>query len=69
MPTKLKVYQIGESDKAYHISLTPAERAPVTVWIPKSIVEHISREPQADHNDYQPCVFTLPDWFIKKAGL
>lgn len=38
------------------------------IWIPKSIVEHISWEPERA-NEWREAEVTLPNWFIEREKL
>jgi hypothetical protein len=50
--------------------MLPKDRAPnaTGIWIPKSMVEHISRTP-AKANEWPELSITLPEWFAEKKGL
>lgn len=41
----------------------PGNREQRAIWIPKSIIEHTSKQPNGLHQ------VTLPDWFIEKEGI
>lgn len=61
--TKIRLWFIQETEQARLYSKTPPGRDADEVWIPKSIIEHTSKEPSGLH------IVTLPDWFIEKEGL
>lgn len=65
--TKVRLWFREETELARKYSKVPPERVheyPVSkIWIPKSIIEHTSKEPSGLH------IVTLPDWFVEKEGL
>lgn len=40
-----------------------------TVWIPKSVIKHISRDPFPDQEDMLMCSIEVEDWFAEKNNL
>jgi len=60
-----------KSELAIKFSKLPPEKKPEKsdfVWVPKSIIEHITRMP-AGQAGWKECGVTLPDWFVTKAKL
>ena len=46
----------------FHCTTAPP-REENMVWVPKSIIEHTSEQPNGLHE------VKLPDWFVEKEGL
>jgi hypothetical protein len=66
---KLRLWEIGGTEKAYLFSSTPKDgRDGNKVWIPKSQIEHITRQaPKV--NEWRECVVSLPLWIAERNGL
>lgn len=66
----LRCWEIKGTAAALCISMLPKDRAPnaTGIWIPKSMLEHISRTP-AKVNEWTELSITLPEWFAEKKGL
>ena len=63
MSAKVRLFLIRETELARLYSKTPPGRDLSEVWIPKSIVEHTSKNTNGEH------IVTLPDWFLEKEDL
>jgi hypothetical protein len=65
--TKVNLWFIRETAAARQYSKVPPERHPQEysdyIWVPKSIIEHTSKNTGGHH------VVTLPDWFVDREGL
>lgn len=71
--TKIRLWFARETDLARLYCKIPPERRTLAfiesemsgdfIWIPKSIIEHTSKEPSGLH------IVTLPDWFLEKNQL
>lgn len=64
--TKVNLWFQSETEKAKKYSRIPPARNPSDedmIWIPKSIIEHTSKNIGGHH------VVTLPDWFVEKGAL
>ena len=62
MATRVTLWYQRETDADYLYSKTPPGREVDQVWVPKSIVEHRSK----NANQH---IVTLPEWFVRKEGL
>lgn len=53
------------------VTLLPKERNqnPKGIWVPKSVIEHISRTPAAKLGEWDEVLITLPEWLAEKKGL
>jgi len=63
---KVRLWLIRETDKARLYSRLPPERHPTEddqVWIPRSVVNHTSKEPSGLHE------VTVEDWFAERENL
>lgn len=64
----LRLWEMTRTEKAYRFSKTPPERLPDPVWLPISVIEHITRYPAA-FGEFRPCDVTLPEWLAREKGL
>ena len=63
---KSRLWFIRETENARLYSKLPPERNPSDedlIWLPKSQIEHTSKEPSGLH------IVTIPDWLGEKKGL
>ena len=63
---KVNLWFIKETQLARKYYRLPPERMPTEddgIWVPKSIIEHTSKNLNGHH------VVELPDWFIQKENL
>lgn len=68
---KVNLYFIRESPKARLYSRVRPDRIPLNeaveesdlIWVPLSIIEHTTKNPDGHH------IVQLPDWFIEKENL
>lgn len=70
MTVKLKLWFMQETAKARLYATTPP-RPGVTatvVWLPRSQIEHTSKEP-ADPGQLPVHVVTIPEWLATSKGL
>ena len=67
----VKCYQVGGTPAAMLVTLLPKERNqnPKGIWVPKSVIEHISRTPAAKLGEWDEVLITLPEWLAEKKGL
>ena len=66
---KLNLWQVDSSEKAYLFSTTQNhKRDGKQVWIPRSMIEHVTRLPERI-GEWQQCIVTLPEWIAEKKGL
>lgn len=64
--TKIRMWYVKETKDAYQYSRIPPERNPQKTdleWIPKSVIEHRTMNPQGEH------ILTLPDWVVRTKKL
>ena len=69
---RVVLYQIGGSPQAYKFSTKQKgdnTRDLHIVWVPKSIIEHITRRPAQELNQWDQCEVELPEWFLDKNNL
>ncbi len=68
--TQITMWYIQESSLAWQYSRIPPERNPQKedkVWIPKSIVEHRSKD--GGDKVWSRHIVTLPDWYVTRENL
>lgn len=66
---KLRLFQIEVRERAIKFSKTPpGNREQDILWIPRSVIEHVSRD-KALENGWRPCEVTVEDWFAEKNDL
>lgn len=70
MSTRIKLWQTGPgTEKAYPFSTLPqSDPNKRHVWVPKSVIYHISRDPHKP-TEWAPCVVEIEDWFAEKENL
>lgn len=64
--TKIRLWFVRETEKAYQYTKLPPDRQrnpDDLVWIPKSQIEHRSKQPNGLHE------VTLPDWLVEAKNL
>jgi hypothetical protein len=68
--TSIRCWHVGGTPDAMLISTTPknSNRNGKKIWIPKSQVEHITRQPEKV-NEWQEIVITIPEWLAEKKDL
>lgn len=54
-----------DTEKAYRFTQPILH---TTIWVPRSVVHHISRGPQ-DYSGRQECLVEVDDWFAEKNDL
>ena len=65
----IRLFEVAKTDKAYLFSTTPKSgRDGKQVWVPKSIIEHLHREPPVV-GEWKECHVRLPLWFCEKEKL
>jgi hypothetical protein len=64
----VKLWQVGITPGAIHFSTMPPGENGRKVWIPRSLIPHISREPELT-NGWKPCIVEVEDWFLEKQNL
>lgn len=68
---KVRLWQIGGTTNAYLFSTVNKERTErkegVQAWVPRSQIEHISRNP-ARVGEWQEGTVTLPLWLAEAKG-
>lgn len=64
------LWQIGKTDKAYKFSTLPGDAGSKDIWIPRSVIHHISRDPNPSP-ERQPtrCTCEVEEWFLDKNEL
>jgi len=67
-PIKIRCWIAGSTDKAYQVSKTPQDRSHILVWIPRSQLEHVSKEP-AKPGEWQEATITMPLWLAEDKDL
>ena len=66
---KVILWQVGGTEKAYLFSTFPKGDANAKqIWIPKSLICHISRDPVRP-NEWQRCTVEVEEWFLDKNEL
>lgn len=60
---KIRLWFIRETEKARLYSKTPPDREQVEVWIPRSVVDHTSKNIDGTH------IVDVQDWFAEKEDL
>ena len=53
---------------AVRYSRTPQSRGMNTVWVPRSLIEHRTKQPPKD-GEWAEHVVTIADWFCEKEKL
>lgn len=72
---RVVLWQIAASEQAYKFStfLSPTEAGYRVLWIPRSLIHHLSREPLRPGPGPQPssqrCVCDIEEWFLEKHDL
>lgn len=66
--SRRRLWLMRETDKARLFATANRAEDSNLMWIPKSIVEHISWEKEIPGQPREAEV-TLPDWFIEKENL
>lgn len=66
--SRVRLWLIRKTEKAYlfQTAFRPGGRE---VWVPRSIVEHISWESERKDQPFREAEVTLPEWFISKNEL
>lgn len=59
---------ITGTDKAYVFCESPSERKERAIWIPRSLIHHVSRD-VPDANGWQRCVIEVEEWWLDKNKL
>jgi len=63
----LKLWLVEEREKARLFLVNPPEsRNRRTIWIPRSLTHHLSKDMTSHPN---PCVVAVEDWFLEKNEL
>lgn len=66
---KVVLWQIGKTDKAYKFStLTPGDAGAKDIWIPRSLIHHVSRDP-APEGQAPRCTCEIEEWFLDNKEL
>jgi hypothetical protein len=71
MTTTIRLWQVGGTEKAYCFSKLPKNKAEgnyAGIWIPRSMIERITRFP-AGVGEWQEVHVTVQEWFAEKKGL
>lgn len=72
---RVVLWQLAATDGAYKFStfLSVTEAGYKVLWIPRSLIHHISREPLRPGPGPQPsaqrCVCEIEEWFLEKHEL
>lgn len=67
--TTLRLWQVAITEKAICVSKTPKDRDPECVWLPRSMIEHITRFPQKEPDGWPEIHVKMQEWFAEKKGL
>lgn len=68
--TRLKLWRCGQSEKAQQFFvLPPGSEGNRSVWIPRSVIHHLSTLPRDGHGGFTPCVVDVESWFAEKENL
>lgn len=66
---RLKLWRCGQSEKAQQFFvLPPGTDGNRSVWIPRSVIHHLSTLP-CEAGKPQPCLVEVEDWFAEKEDL
>ena len=72
---EIRLWEIPQraTNLARYFSKIPPDRNPFAeddfIWVPRSIIEHVTSHPIPDLPEWKKCVVTLPEWFLRKKGL
>jgi len=68
--TRVKLWRCGMSDKAMQFFvLPPGTDGNRSVWIPRSVIHHVSTLPPDGRSAFTPCLVDVEDWFVEKEDL
>jgi hypothetical protein len=67
---KLRLWLLRSTNAAHCFSTVPPDSGRVldSLWIPRSIIEHITKRPTTVEG-IMDCDVTVPEWFAEKKGL
>lgn len=66
---RITLWQVASTDKAYLFATLPKSYPKHrTIWIPRSVISHISRNP-TPANEWPQCIVDVADWFAEKQDL
>lgn len=70
MYRKVVLWQMRATEKAYLFSTLPKDDPHNRViWIPRSQIKHISREPKIKPDDLEKCIVDVAEWLADKHDL
>lgn len=72
MTVRVVCYEVATTDKALCLSRLPRSRitgSPKGTWIPKSMIEHITRYPPEPQENWRKIEITVEEWMAEKKGL
>lgn len=66
----VKLWEVSSSGKAILFSTLPkSDEGHRTLWIPKSQINHISRDAKISVDEWTPCLVDVADWLVEKESL
>lgn len=68
MKTTIRLWIVRETAAAYQFSTTPENRQGELVWIPRSMVERITKFAEQPER-WRECEAEIQEWFAEKKGL
>ncbi len=67
---KVVLWQKGGSDLAYRCcTMPPDDHDGKIVWVPRSVVNHVSWPAPADEDGWRKGIFDVQEWFANKENL
>lgn len=67
--TRVKLWRCGRTDKAQQFFvLPPGTEDNRTIWIPRSVIHHVSTLP-CKPGEPQPCIVDVESWLVETEGL
>ncbi len=67
-PVKAVCWEVGATPAAYLFSTKPKGQGGRQSWVPRSLVDHVTRFP-AGPGEWRQCQVTMPMWLAEQKGL
>jgi len=69
---KVRLFEIKRSELAIQFMTKLPDKTGEnyeTVWIPRSLIHHISRDLKNEEQNVTPCIVEVEEWFLEKNDL